>query len=62
MEGEIKELAKFMKGEDLPTFARMIDYFSVQGKYLHPRELKKFWESLTEEEKLYYHFGMRDVV
>jgi hypothetical protein len=51
---ERTSLVKFMIGPDNPIFAKMICYFSSAGKYCHPRELKKFWESLTEREKDYY--------
>lgn len=43
---EMKEIVAFMNGPDKVTLGRMIGFFSVPGKYLHPRELKPFWESL----------------
>jgi hypothetical protein len=49
-EGEIQRLGAFMNGPDLPTYARMITFFSLQGKYLHPREIEHFRNSMTEEE------------
>lgn len=53
-EGEIQKLADFMSGPDARIFGRFIGYFSTPGKYLHPRELKEFWESLTLMEQSYY--------
>lgn len=50
------ELISFMTGPDRATLRRLAYYFSGDSKkYLHPRELKKFWDSLTEDEKDYYH-------
>jgi hypothetical protein len=45
-----KFLSSFMQGPDRETFARMIGFFSVPGKYLHPRELMHFKLSMTYEE------------
>lgn len=47
---DIKILTAFMQGPDQVTFGRMIGYFSVPGKYLHPRELMRFRNSMTDEE------------
>ncbi|ASU03987.1 hypothetical protein [Streptomyces phage Psst4] len=49
-EGEIQRLGAFMSGQDRPTYARMITFFSVPGKYLHPREIEHFRNSMTDEE------------
>jgi hypothetical protein len=51
---DFPELIAFMQGPDRVTFARLISFFSVDSRYCHPRELKPFWESLTEAEKFYY--------
>lgn len=55
---ELSELAWFMSGPDMVTLGRMIGFFSSQGNYLHPRELKVFWESLTETEKMEYRVAL----
>lgn len=53
---EYQRLGAFMSGPDLPTYAQMISFFStsdtpgVKNKYLHPRELEKFRESLSSTE------------
>lgn len=49
-EGEIQRLGAFMSGPERPTYARMIDFFSTPGKYLHPREIEYFRNSMTHEE------------
>lgn len=59
---EAQELSNFMHGPDQVTLARLTTFFSypvLDGTdwrkcYLHPRELKLFWDSLTESEKNYY--------
>lgn len=48
------ELVRFMNGPDDATLRRLLGYFSYESRYLHPRELKLFWDSLTEDEKNYY--------
>lgn len=53
-ENELTVLIAFMQGPDNAILGRLIHFFSEGGKYLHPRELKPFWESLTEGEKNYY--------
>ena len=35
---------------DWPTFARMIGFFSVPGKYVHLPEIKEFYDSMGKEE------------
>ncbi|MFJ2778179.1 hypothetical protein [Kitasatospora sp. NPDC087315] len=57
--GELKELSAFMLGPDKATLGRMIGYFSVSGKYLHPRELKEFWETLKPMERAWFRREMR---
>lgn len=47
---DVKILSAFMQGEDSATYGRMIGFFSVPGKYLHPRELMRFRNSMTTEE------------
>ena len=51
---DIPALIKLMSGPDAVTFRRLVSFFSLDSRYLHPRELKEFWESLTESEKNYY--------
>lgn len=48
------QLRSLMTGPHMFTLARMICFFSWESRYLHPRELKIFWESLTEEEKAWW--------
>jgi hypothetical protein len=50
----VEELTAFMNGPDNRVLCRMINYFSYGSRYLTPRELKKFWDSLTEVEKTYW--------
>lgn len=47
---DVRILVAFMQGKDSDTFARMIGFFSVPGKYLHPRELMRFRNSMSDEE------------
>ena len=54
MARDIPELIRFMNGPDDATLRRLLAYFSYESKYLHPRELKEFWDSLKESEKNYY--------
>jgi hypothetical protein len=54
LSNDIPDLIKFMNGPDRPVLARLINYFSFDSRYCHPRELKAFWESLSESEKNYY--------
>lgn len=58
------ELVRFMNGPDGPTLRRLLWFFNdvedeearpFGHRYCHPRELKEFWESLTQSEKNYYH-------
>jgi hypothetical protein len=56
---EMAQLERLMNGEDKATLARMISFFSVPGKYLHPRELKIFWDSLTDSEKNEWRWEMK---
>jgi hypothetical protein len=53
---EHDNLVWFMTGPDSEVFAKAICYFNFESKreYFHPRELMKFWNSLTEREKDYY--------
>jgi AAA15 family ATPase/GTPase len=51
---EMTGLISFMNGLDGVTLKRLLSYFSHESRYLHPRELKEFWDSLTESEKNYY--------
>lgn len=51
---DLPELIRFMNGPDDAVKRRLLGYFSYESRYLHPRELKVFWESLTEDEKDYY--------
>lgn len=51
---DIVELIAFMNGPDKAVLKRLVAYVSLDGRYCHPRELKRFWESLTESEKNYY--------
>lgn len=48
------ELIEFMNGPDSVTLRRLLTYFSYDSRYLHPRELREFWGSLTGTEKNYY--------
>jgi hypothetical protein len=59
---DIPQLIKFMQGPDNPTFVRLINYFSRDSRYCHPRELKRFWESLTGAEKIYYRSAVLQVI
>lgn len=52
--GDMDELIVFMNGHDGPYLRELVSYFSLDSRYCHPRELKLFWESLTESEKNYY--------
>lgn len=47
---DVEILSAFMQGPDIETYGRMIGFFSVPGKYLHPRELMRFRTSMTDEE------------
>ena len=58
---DVEELIIFMNGPDKPTLAAMISFFSHESRYLHPRELKRFWDSLSDEEKLWWRFVIREV-
>ena len=49
-----RELVEFMSGPDMIHLVRFINYFSFNGRYLKPAELKEFWDSLAEDEKNYY--------
>jgi phosphopentomutase len=51
---DIPELIKFMNSSDHDTLSELVNFFSLDSRYCHPRELKRFWESLTESEKDYY--------
>lgn len=51
---EMKQLSEFMLGPDKFTLGRMIGYFSTPGKYLHPGELKEFWETLQPLERAWF--------
>ncbi|AWN06180.1 hypothetical protein SEA_MIEK_79 [Streptomyces phage Miek] len=51
---DLPALIKFMQGPDNATLVRLISFFSRDSRYCHPRELKLFWESLSESEKNYY--------
>jgi hypothetical protein len=51
---DIPELIKFMNGPDSIHLKEMVVFFSLDSRYLHPRELKLFWESLTPDERSYY--------
>lgn len=51
---DLPALIKFMQGPDNATLVRLISFFSRDSRYCHPRELKAFWESLSESEKNYY--------
>ncbi|MFD4247838.1 hypothetical protein ACFWP3_40615 [Streptomyces sp. NPDC058525] len=55
---ELQQLSAFMLGPDNSTLGRMIGYFSVLGKYLHPRELKEFWETLQPVERAWFRHEM----
>jgi hypothetical protein len=55
LSNDFPELLSFMNGPDGPTLRRLLGYFSYESRYVHPRELKAFWESLTQSEKNYYH-------
>jgi hypothetical protein len=48
------ELVQFMNGPDKPTLRRLRSYFSCEEKYLGPRELKEFWDSLSRGERDHY--------
>lgn len=61
MDNDVKELIAFMQGAYQVTFSRMIWFFSEGNRYLHPRELKVFWESLTPEEEQYYSMELSDI-
>jgi hypothetical protein len=47
---DLEVLSLFLQGKDSPTYGRMMVFFSGPGKYLHPRELMRFRDSLTDEE------------
>lgn len=47
-------LRTLMTGPDSRILRYLVAYFSYQSRYLHPRELRIFWESLTDAEKEYY--------
>lgn len=51
---ETRILVDFMQGPDNAVLRRLIVFFSKDGKHCRPREVKSFWESLTESEKNYY--------
>ena len=51
---DISDLIKFMNGPDSPVLKRLINYFSYDSRNCHLREIKDFWESLSESEKNYY--------
>lgn len=51
---EMQDLIAFMQGPDNPVLVRLVSFFSRDSRYCHPRELKPFWESLTESDKNYY--------
>ncbi|MGW0901638.1 hypothetical protein ACWD0G_32555 [Streptomyces goshikiensis] len=57
-DGELEQLVGFMTGPDKVTLGRMIGYFSVPGKYLHPREMKVFWEALKPLGRAWFHREM----
>lgn len=50
----VAELTAFMCGPDKRVLSRMIGYFSYNSRYLTPRELKKFWDAISEVEKTYW--------
>jgi hypothetical protein len=47
---DIKMLSTFMTGPDMATYGRMIGFFSVPRKYVHPREIWRFRNSMSDEE------------
>ncbi|QPX71406.1 hypothetical protein SscP1EGY_8 [Streptomyces phage SscP1EGY] len=47
---ELNDVVEFMQGLDRKTYAKMIGFFSVPTKYLSPRELMRFRNSMTYEE------------
>jgi hypothetical protein len=51
----LQHLIDFMNGPDSATLRRLLSFFSVPRKYVQPEELKEFWESLSSQEKNYYH-------
>jgi hypothetical protein len=51
---DVEELIAFMQGPDNATLVRLVSFFSRDSRYCHPRELREFWESLTESDKNYY--------
>ena len=69
-ENEIHELGQFMSGPDNPTYARMIVFFStnidegspIKTKYLSPKEIKAFRDSMTEEEWIDFKVDFWDYV
>lgn len=58
---DFEELRIFMSGPDSRILKYLVAYFSYNGRYLHPRELRVFWESLTESEKEYYRHAIYSV-
>lgn len=56
---ETFELIGFMNGPDAPVLKRLIVFFSkkagdLKPKYLHPRELREFWVTLSLADRFYY--------
>lgn len=48
------ELVRFMNGPDKQTLRLLRSYFSCEDKYVGPRELKEFWDSLSRGERDHY--------